>query len=202
MRLFHVHPERALVKVGDQHAIALLGDPKRVLLDRLRHPPPFLHDDHPRVRGVTAHVAGEGIPERDFLHRGDGISGDRALCGSVTKRVESFFFVAPDLVVSPMPTVDSATDAPRRHSGPSTSNDGRRGCRAGRTLATSRAAFAGQPAARRAPVATGPETPVARHALAALVASVDASRAVRRGRPRVVHHPAPGRDPPVVRQEA
>ena len=72
MRLLHVHPERALVQIGNQNAVAFPRDPKRVRLDRLRHPPPFLHDDHPGSCGVTAHVAGKVVPERDFLHRSPG----------------------------------------------------------------------------------------------------------------------------------
>ena len=72
VRLLHVHPERALVQIGNQNAVAFPRDPKRMRLDRLRHPPPFLHDDHPGSCGVTAHVAGKVVPERDFLHRSPG----------------------------------------------------------------------------------------------------------------------------------
>ena len=98
MRLLHVHPERALVQIGNQNAVAFPRDPKRVRLDRLRHPPPFLHDDHPGSCGVTAHVAGKVVPERDFLHRSPGRNlRSRARARSVMKRYFLFssFLHAP-----------------------------------------------------------------------------------------------------------
>ena len=89
VRLLHVHPERALVQVGDQNAVAFFRDPKRVRLDRLRHAPPFLHDDHPGVRGVTAHVAGKAVAERDFLHREPEVQGVVRARGALWKGFSS-----------------------------------------------------------------------------------------------------------------